>query len=174
MASIPDMLTSLRSKSSAIPPSRLPARISNGSGLQEEQTKQTRQAVSIGASEVATSYQDVYYLHLSDQTSATRIIPGGYLIVSLFYEPVIFVTFFSLFFFFPYSMASEPASTKSGGLSLYANLLDPSSQNSSTISRAPVVFKQSSEGDPQPDDAAAEKQQISAGSQIPSSMLHTT
>lgn len=100
MASIPDMLTSLRSKSSAIPPSRLPARISNGSGLQEEQTKQTRQAVSIGASEVATSYQDVYYLHLSDQTSATRIIPGGYLIVSLFYEPVIFVTFFSLFFFF--------------------------------------------------------------------------
>ncbi|KAL1968798.1 hypothetical protein VTN77DRAFT_1159 [Rasamsonia byssochlamydoides] len=63
-------------------------------------------------------------------------------------------------------MAPEPASTKSGMLSLYANLLDPSSDSSTpgTISRAPVVFKQSSEGDSQQDDAAAEKQQISAAS----------
>lgn len=76
-------------------------------------------------------------------------------------------------------MAPEPASTKSGGmLSLYANLLDPSSENSTapgTISRGPVVFKQSSEGEPPLDDAAAEKQQINAGSALPSSfMLHST
>jgi splicing factor 45 len=66
-------------------------------------------------------------------------------------------------------MAPEPApTTKSGKLSLYANLLDPSSDSSpGTISRAPVVFKQSSEGESHPDDAAAEKQQISAGSLIP-------
>jgi splicing factor 45 len=39
-------------------------------------------------------------------------------------------------------------------LSLYANLLDPSTDNSpGTISRAPVVFKQA-EGEGQPEEAA--------------------
>jgi splicing factor 45 len=52
-------------------------------------------------------------------------------------------------------------------MSLYANLLDSSADNSATqgtISRAPVVFKQAAEGDTQQDDAASKKQQISAGS----------
>ncbi|KAH1523312.1 hypothetical protein KXX06_002944 [Aspergillus fumigatus] len=61
-------------------------------------------------------------------------------------------------------MTSESTPSKGGGLSLYANLLDPSSNASSpgTISRAPVVFKQASEGDSQTDDSAAKKQQLSA------------
>ncbi|MCJ1377732.1 hypothetical protein MMC17_000828 [Xylographa soralifera] len=52
------------------------------------------------------------------------------------------------------------------GLSLYANLLDPSasSEASNTISRAPVVFKQTASGDPQQDEASAQKQQLSAAS----------
>jgi splicing factor 45 len=69
-------------------------------------------------------------------------------------------------------MAPEQAPSKSGGLSLYANLLDPSADPSSmpgTISRAPVVFKQGSEGESQQDDSAAKKQQISTGSHISSS-----
>ncbi|RHZ73487.1 hypothetical protein CDV55_108717 [Aspergillus turcosus] len=58
-------------------------------------------------------------------------------------------------------MASDSTPSKGGGLSLYANLLDPSSNNSpGTISRAPVVFKQASEGDSQTDDSAAKKQQL--------------
>jgi hypothetical protein len=62
------------------------------------------------------------------------------------------------------SMASDSSPPKRGGLSLYANLLDPSSNTSpGTISRAPVVFKQASEGDSQTDDSAAKKQQLSAG-----------
>ena len=64
-------------------------------------------------------------------------------------------------------MASDPAARSSRpGLSLYANLLDPSSNEESapgTISRAPVVFKRLSEEDPPQDRAAAEKQQINAG-----------
>ncbi|OJD12285.1 hypothetical protein AJ78_07097 [Emergomyces pasteurianus Ep9510] len=63
-------------------------------------------------------------------------------------------------------MASQP-SPKGGMMSLYANLLDPSSENSpaaGTISRAPVVFKQGGENDAQQDDAALKKQQISAAS----------
>jgi splicing factor 45 len=48
-------------------------------------------------------------------------------------------------------------------MSLYANLLDPSADAPGTISRAPVVFKQSSETDAQPDDSAAKKQQVNAG-----------
>jgi splicing factor 45 len=44
--------------------------------------------------------------------------------------------------------------------SLYANLLDPSSTNTpGTISRAPVVFKQPSAEDAQPDDPAAAAKQ---------------
>ncbi|KAK2793550.1 hypothetical protein FQN52_001136 [Onygenales sp. PD_12] len=65
-------------------------------------------------------------------------------------------------------MASQPTPSKPGGMmSLYANLLDPSSDNSSmpgTISRAPVVFKQAAGDDAQQDDAASKKQQISAAS----------
>ena len=52
------------------------------------------------------------------------------------------------------------------GLSLYANLLDPSSKKDSapgTISRAPVVFKHPAGDVTQQDRATAEKQQISAG-----------
>ncbi|KAE8146690.1 hypothetical protein BDV25DRAFT_161973 [Aspergillus avenaceus] len=63
-------------------------------------------------------------------------------------------------------MASENTPSKPGGmLSLYANLLDPSADTSApgTISRAPVVFKQA-EGEPQPDDSAAKKQQLNAAS----------
>ncbi|KAE8364844.1 hypothetical protein BDV27DRAFT_144994 [Aspergillus caelatus] len=63
-------------------------------------------------------------------------------------------------------MASENTPSKPGGmLSLYANLLDPSADNSpGTISRAPVVFKQASEGESQPDESAAKKQQLNAAS----------
>lgn len=63
-------------------------------------------------------------------------------------------------------MAPESNPPKGGGmLSLYANLLDPSADSSApgTISRAPVVFKQSSEAEAQPDESADKKQQISAG-----------
>lgn len=49
-------------------------------------------------------------------------------------------------------------------VSLYADLLEkPSDNNSSTISRGPVVFKQSSEADTHSDEPAAKKQQLSAG-----------
>ncbi|CAD6583870.1 MAG: hypothetical protein ASARMPREDX12_001472 [Alectoria sarmentosa] len=60
-----------------------------------------------------------------------------------------------------------PARSARPGLSLYANLLDPSSNKDSTpgtISRAPVVFKPSPEEDLPQDRFAAEKQQISAAS----------
>lgn len=64
-------------------------------------------------------------------------------------------------------MAPDPAGRSARpGLSLYANLLDPSSNKDSapgTISRAPVVFKQPAEEDLLQDKVAAEKQQISAG-----------
>lgn len=70
-------------------------------------------------------------------------------------------------------MASDSTPAKPGGtLSLYANLLDPSADNSpGTIARAPVVFKQSStteNNDSQSDESAAKKQQLSAGRLIPS------
>ncbi|KAJ9491118.1 hypothetical protein VN97_g2131 [Penicillium thymicola] len=54
-------------------------------------------------------------------------------------------------------MASEPTPPK-GGMSLYANLLNSSSDTPGIISRAPVVLKQS-ETEPQPNDAAAAKKQ---------------
>lgn len=62
-------------------------------------------------------------------------------------------------------MTSDTPS-KPGGLSLYANLLDPSAESSpapGTISRAPVVFKQSSEDNAQSDESAAKKQQLNSG-----------
>jgi splicing factor 45 len=64
-------------------------------------------------------------------------------------------------------MASEPTPPK-GGMSLYANLLNPSTDTPGIISRAPVVFKQS-ETEHQSDDAtavavaAAKKQQLNPG-----------
>lgn len=64
------------------------------------------------------------------------------------------------------TMAPDPAPPKGGGMmSLYANLLDSSAESApGTISRAPVVFKQSSESnDAQPDESAAKKQQLNAG-----------
>ncbi|CAG8891116.1 unnamed protein product [Penicillium egyptiacum] len=57
-------------------------------------------------------------------------------------------------------MASDPPPKR--GMSLYANLLDPSTDAPGTISRAPVVFKQP-ETEPQPDDAA-KKQQLNPAS----------
>ena len=62
-------------------------------------------------------------------------------------------------------MAPDSTPSKTGGMmSLYANLLDPSAESApGTISRAPVVFKQSSETDAQPDESAAKKQQLNAG-----------
>ena len=70
-------------------------------------------------------------------------------------------------------MASNSAAKSArSGLSLYANLLDPSSNKDSTpgtISRAPVVFKQPAEEESPQDRAAAERQQISAGRYEPAS-----
>jgi splicing factor 45 len=63
-------------------------------------------------------------------------------------------------------MAPDSTPAKGGLVSLYANLLDPSAASSSlpgTISRAPVVFKQDVDSQSLQDDAAAKKQQISAG-----------
>ena len=73
----------------------------------------------------------------------------------IFYIPFIFV-----------AMSSDPAAKTKSGLSLYANLLDPSLASNSTpgtISRAPVVFKQSSGEDVKPEEPTTQKQQISAG-----------
>ncbi len=61
---------------------------------------------------------------------------------------------------------TAPKIARPGGLSLYANLLGPSSNKESapgTISRAPVVFKQSAGEDAQQDGGSTGKQQISAG-----------
>ena len=63
-------------------------------------------------------------------------------------------------------VTETPIKPMRAGLSLYANLLDPSSHTSETpgtISRAPVVFKQPLDNEPQQDEAAAQKQSISAG-----------
>ena len=56
-------------------------------------------------------------------------------------------------------MPHDPSPPPRGGLSLYANLLDPSKAGSGTISAAPVSYKQ-------PDseqDETAKKQQALAG-----------
>lgn len=63
---------------------------------------------------------------------------------------------------------STPTGTpaRSGGLSLYANLLDTSGTSANTsasISRGPVVFNRASNDATQSDDAASKKQQIDAG-----------
>jgi hypothetical protein len=60
-------------------------------------------------------------------------------------------------------------------VSLYANLLDPSSASSTSasISRAPVVFQPPSADNAQQDEASAKKQQISAGTLLLYSFLKT-
>ena len=60
--------------------------------------------------------------------------------------------------------SKTPAKARTG-LSLYANLLEPSGDSSAagTISRGPVVFKQTGSDDPRQNEASAQKQQISAG-----------
>jgi splicing factor 45 len=63
-------------------------------------------------------------------------------------------------------MTSEPTS-KGGpksGMSLYANLLTESADAPGTISRAPVVFKQSSEAEPQAEDSG--KKQLNPGNYL--------
>lgn len=57
---------------------------------------------------------------------------------------------------------SAPQAPK-GGMSLYANLLGDSTDHPGTISRAPVVFKQSSESEPQAEDSTVKKQQVNSG-----------
>jgi splicing factor 45 len=56
--------------------------------------------------------------------------------------------------------------SRGGGLSLYANLLDPAASNTTSaasISRGPVVFKQGATEGTQVDDASVKKQQINPG-----------
>lgn len=54
--------------------------------------------------------------------------------------------------------SSDPP--KRGGLSLYANLLDPKSSTPGSVSSAPVVYKQ---GDAAKDDDAAAAKKVNAG-----------
>lgn len=65
------------------------------------------------------------------------------------------------------SNSSIPNPSRSGGLSLYANLLDPTPSSNTTsaasISRGPVVFKQGSTDTTQGDDASVKRQQINSG-----------
>lgn len=57
--------------------------------------------------------------------------------------------------------SNQTPPARSGGLSLYANLLDPDSVTSSaTVSKGPVVFKQAESTD----DASAKKPSIDPGS----------
>lgn len=65
------------------------------------------------------------------------------------------------------SNPSVPGPARSGGLSLYANLLDPTSGSGATtaasISRGPVVFNQASVEDAPENEASTKKQQLNAG-----------
>ena len=65
-------------------------------------------------------------------------------------------------------MASEsaPKGGPKSGMSLYANLLGDTTDAPGTISRAPVVFKQSSEAEPQVDDSTGKKQQLNPGNYL--------
>lgn len=60
---------------------------------------------------------------------------------------------------------SNPSNTgpspRSGGLSLYANLLDPTATTAASISKGPVVFKTGAAETPE--EASAKKHQIDAG-----------
>lgn len=65
------------------------------------------------------------------------------------------------------SNSTPGGATHRGGLSLYANLLDPTASGSSTtatsISREPVVFKADGEDSVKLGEVTAKKQQIDAG-----------
>ncbi|MCJ1308442.1 hypothetical protein MMC25_002095 [Agyrium rufum] len=65
--------------------------------------------------------------------------------------------------------ANGPTKGAKAGLSLYANLLDPSNKSSApgTISKGPVLFKQPSNFEQSQEEGSAQKQQISAGSYMP-------
>lgn len=65
-------------------------------------------------------------------------------------------------------MANDPSPPPRGGLSLYASLLDPSPRPGTTISAAPVSYKQEA---PQ-EDEAAKKQQALAGTYLSRKDLH--
>lgn len=54
---------------------------------------------------------------------------------------------------FPHDMAAPPPPPKGGGLSLYANLLDPKADSQATVSGAPVVYDSGKK-----DDAAVKKE----------------
>jgi splicing factor 45 len=56
-------------------------------------------------------------------------------------------------------MANDPMAPARGGLSLYANLLDPKSSTPGSISSAPVSYKQENAEN----DEAAKQQQSLAG-----------
>ena len=61
--------------------------------------------------------------------------------------------------------SNGPPKPQRAGLSLYANLLDPSSDGSGapgTISKAPVLFSKAGGDQSQPDETS-QKQQLSAG-----------
>ena len=59
--------------------------------------------------------------------------------------------------------SNGPPKPQRAGLSLYANLLDPSSNGSgATISKAPVLFNKTGGDQSQPDETS-QKQQLSAG-----------
>ncbi|KAI9729921.1 MAG: hypothetical protein M1818_008361 [Claussenomyces sp. TS43310] len=62
-------------------------------------------------------------------------------------------------------MSDSPAPPRGSGLSLYANLLDPSSSDAASaasISRSPVVFKPNLDSTPEDNASATKKQQINA------------
>ena len=62
-------------------------------------------------------------------------------------------------------MSGSPNPSRAGGLSLYANLLETSSNATGSIQRAPVVF--TSAGDPSAQDdaaASAAQKKLNAGS----------
>ncbi len=65
-------------------------------------------------------------------------------------------------------MANDPSPPPRAGLSLYANLLNPSPKPGATISAAPVSYKQESSQD----DEAAKKQQALAGTYMSRKDLH--
>ena len=61
--------------------------------------------------------------------------------------------------------SNGPPKPQRAGLSLYANLLDPSSNGSGlpgTISKAPVLFSKTGGDQSQPDESS-QKQQLNAG-----------
>jgi len=87
---------------------------------------------------------------LSDSLNSTSLtlqdLPFQFILVLCFISPIS-------------AMANDPSPPPRGGLSLYANLLDPAHKSGATISAAPVSYKQ----EISQDDEAAKKQQALAG-----------